>query len=109
MKKELQEFQDMAADHPEFIPTLSNLWGNFRQHIQDEEHEDIAALEKAISADESDALVRSFQRTKMLTPTRGHPSLPSKPPFDSVAALLEAPLDRIRELFAQYPEEKSAM
>ncbi|CAI4213072.1 unnamed protein product [Parascedosporium putredinis] len=76
-------------------------------HIQEEEHEELAALEKALTPEESDAMVRSFQRTKMLTPTRSHPHAPDKPPFETVAGLMAAPLDKIRDLFRDFPKEKS--
>ncbi|PKS05929.1 hypothetical protein jhhlp_007762 [Lomentospora prolificans] len=108
IKKDLAVLQDMSPDHPEFGAVLGSLWGNLRQHIQEEEHEDLVALEKALSPEESDAMVRSFQRTKMLTPTRSHPNAPDKPPFETVAGLMAAPLDKIRDLFREFPEEKTS-
>lgn len=107
IKKDLAELQDMSPDNPEFGAVLGSLWGNLRQHIQEEEHEELAALEKALTPEESDAMVRSFQRTKMLTPTRSHPHAPDKPPFETVAGLMAAPLDKIRDLFRDFPKEKS--
>lgn len=88
-----------------------------------EETEDIPKLEKTLSRDESAALARLFERTKMFVPTRfvrfaldlggsnfvssrAHPNAPDKPPFDSVVGLMTAPLDKLRDLFDKFPETK---
>ncbi|KAI0480061.1 hypothetical protein GGR56DRAFT_686992 [Xylariaceae sp. FL0804] len=50
------------------------------------------------------SLARSFERTKQyLAPTRAHPASPGKPPFETAAALLTAPLDRLLDLFRAFP------
>ena len=48
---------------------------------------------------------KSFGRTKMFAPTKSHPSAPSKPPFETVAGLLAAPIDIIKDLFKKFPED----
>lgn len=56
---------------------------------------------------ESKELSRSFERTKMFTPTRSRPSAPNKPPFETVVGLMTAPVDKLRDLlFTKFPEKK---
>lgn len=93
----------MSPEDEEFNPTLSALWKNLKQHMEQEEQKDMVAIENSLSALESEHLARSFERTKMLTPTHSHPDAPDRPPFDTAAGLMAAPLDRIRDLFRKFP------
>lgn len=34
---------------------------------------------------------------------RTHPSIPNKPPFETLLGLLEAPIDKIKDYFASFP------
>jgi hypothetical protein len=38
--------------------------------------------------------------------SRAHPNAPNKPPFETVAGLMAAPLDKLRDLFEKFPETK---
>jgi hypothetical protein len=62
-------------------------------------------LEKAIDIAESESLERSFTRTKMFVPTQSHPSAPAKPPFETVAGLMAAPIDHLKDMFKKFPED----
>ena len=75
------------------------------QHIKEEENDDLPALEDAISVSESQSLAKSFGRTKAFVPSRSHPSAPSKPPFETIAGLLTAPMDHLGDLFRKFPDE----
>jgi len=72
-------------------------------HIHTKETRDLVKLEGAVTAEESERLARSFDRTKMFAPTRAHPELPD-PPYETVASLLAAPLDHLQNLFRRWPE-----
>ena len=102
----LKDFQDMSPEDGEFNPTLSVLWKNLKQHMEHEEQKDMVALENSLTAHESEHLARKFERTKVLTPTRSHPEAPDRPPFDTAAGLMSAPLDKIRDIFRKFPHEK---
>ena len=78
---------------------------DLHDHIEHESNEDMPRLEKILRRDESEALARSFQRTKMITPTRSHPSAPNKPYFENVVALMTAPADKVRDLIRSFPED----
>ena len=73
--------------------------------IEDESNEDMPRLESILSREESEALAKSFQRTKMITPTRSHPTAPNRPYFENVVALMTAPVDKIRDLMRSFPED----
>lgn len=106
MKEKLYEFQSMGPADPTFIPAIDSLWETLSQHIKEEEVEDLPALEKAIDAESSEAMARSFDRTKHFVPTRSHPGAPDRPPFETVAGLLAAPLDKLLDMFRKFPEGK---
>jgi hypothetical protein len=79
---------------------------NLNEHIKEEENDDLPALESALQLEDSEALARSFGRTKKFVPTRSHPMAPDKPPFETVAGLMAAPMDMLGDLFRKFPEEK---
>ncbi|KAL6872230.1 hypothetical protein HDV57DRAFT_520362 [Trichoderma longibrachiatum] len=105
VKEKLYIFQKLSANDPEFIPTLKSLYADLKQHIREEEEEDLPKLEQAVSGDESRQLSKSFQRTKMFVPTHSHPSAPDKPPFETVVGLLSAPLDKLMDAFKKFPKD----
>ncbi|KAI3321954.1 HHE domain protein [Xylariaceae sp. AK1471] len=105
VKAYLQTFQNLEPEHVDFHKTLEALWTELSQHIEEEEIEDLPALEKALDETESKSMSKSFGRTKMFTPTRPHPNAPDKPPFETVFGLLAAPIDRLRDLFRKFPDE----
>jgi hypothetical protein len=79
---------------------------NLSQHIKEEESDDLPALEKAIPADDSQSMARSFERTKMFLPTRSHPSAPDHPPFETVVGLMTAPIDKLTDMFRKFPKDR---
>ncbi|PTB62057.1 hypothetical protein BBK36DRAFT_1172899 [Trichoderma citrinoviride] len=105
VKEKLYEFQKLSAKDPDFIPTLKSLYTDLKQHIREEEEEDLPKLEQAVSGDESRQLAKSFQRTKKFVPTHSHPSAPGKPPFETVVGLLSAPLDKLMDAFKKFPKD----
>jgi hypothetical protein len=93
---------------PDFEPTLKTLWKDLSEHIVEEERDDLPAIEKELAKGESEGLVASFKRTKMFIPTRSHPSAPDKPPFETVAGLMAAPIDHLRDIFRKFPKESKS-
>jgi hypothetical protein len=41
----------------------------------------------------------------MFVPTQSHPSAPDKPPFETVAGLMAAPIDHLKDMFKKFPED----
>ncbi|OKL58229.1 putative hemerythrin-like protein [Talaromyces atroroseus] len=108
VKEQLYKFQSLQPADPDFEPTLQGLWADLGQHIKEEEEHDMVELEKALQESESQALVTKFNRTKKFIPSRSHPSAPNKPPFETVAGLMAAPIDHLSDIFRSFPDESKS-
>lgn len=95
----------MKQSDPSFDVFLRALMEDFDQHIKDEETNDLPQLEDALAVAESQTLAQEFERAKMFVPSRSHPAAPNKPPFETVAGLLTAPIDRLGDIFRKFPME----
>jgi len=104
VKQLLSKLQGLDAKDGNFNSLLEELMKNLVKHINSEEAEGLPKLEESLSREESAKLVKSFERTKYFVPTGPHANTPNKPPFETVAGLLAAPLDKLRDLFQQFPE-----
>ncbi|KAI1187997.1 HHE domain protein [Nemania serpens] len=108
VKKHLKAFENLHPENADFQPTLKALWTDLSQHIKEEEEHDLVSLEENLAVEDSESMVSSFKRTKMFIPTHSHPNAPDKPPFETVAGLLSAPIDHIRDLFRKFPKESKS-
>lgn len=97
----------MKANHPDLIPTIKSIMADLKQHINEEEQDDLVALESALPVEDSHKMAKSFDRTKIFVPSRSHPSAPNKPPFETVVGLMTAPIDHIMDIFRKFPEDVS--
>ncbi|KAL7275493.1 hypothetical protein RUND412_001551 [Rhizina undulata] len=106
-KDDLEYFQRVYPNSPEFIPKLDELMAAFSEHMEAEENEELPKLEKALAGHEGVTyeLAGSFKRTKMFAPTRSHPWMPNKPPFETVVSLMAAPYDMLVDMFRKFPKE----
>lgn len=95
----------MSPTHKDFFPLLETLMTDLHDHIKHESEEDMPRLEKLLSRKESEALARSFERTKLITPTRSHPGAPNRPIWENLAALLAAPMDKLGDMLRSFPSE----
>jgi hypothetical protein len=100
----LYKLQGLSPDAEEFEPTLKAMWKDLGPHNKEEETDDLPPLEEKLAANDSAALATSFERCKMFAPTHAHPGMPQKPPFETVAALMAAPIDKLRDLFKNFPD-----
>lgn len=109
MKELLYKFQGLKTSDHEFTPTLKSLWSDLSQHIKEEEEQDLVKLENALQQADSEKLTTSFNRTKKFIPTRSHPDAPDKPPYETVAGLITAPLDKLADfMFRKFPAESKS-
>ncbi|CAI6309676.1 unnamed protein product [Periconia digitata] len=109
LKEHLKRFQNMRSSDPDYIPQIQALYADLQQHIKEEEHDDLPALEKALVRDTenkgvSETLAKTFERTKMFVPSRSHPSAGEKPAFESVMGLLSAPVDKLADMLRKFPK-----
>ncbi|KAK4642152.1 hypothetical protein QC761_512470 [Podospora bellae-mahoneyi] len=103
VKEKLYEFQQMEASDPSFIPAIDSLWETLGQHIKEEEQDDLPLLEKHIEEGDSQKMAASFDRTKHFVPTQSHPGAPDRPPYETVAGLMAAPIDKLMDMFKKFP------
>ncbi|KAF1343628.1 HHE domain-containing protein [Delphinella strobiligena] len=106
VKNQLAEIQDMSPLDSGFNEKLDNLMDLLHHHIEHEKEEDMPRLEKLLSREESEAIARSFERTKGIVPTRSHPAAPTEYYLETLAGLLAAPIDRFQDWFRDFPTEK---
>ncbi|KAJ5223230.1 hypothetical protein N7468_007772 [Penicillium chermesinum] len=76
VKEQLKKFQNMDPSDAEFIPTIKALMQDLRQHIKEEEADDLPKLETALPQEQSEQLSTTFGRTKMFVPSRSLPECP---------------------------------
>ncbi|KAK9365643.1 hypothetical protein V1509DRAFT_632651 [Lipomyces kononenkoae] len=107
VKDDLYKFQNMKSTDKDFITTLDTIMNELKEHIKTEEEVQLPQIERALTADESIKLAKSFSRTKHFVPTHSHPSAPNKPPFETPVALLTAPIDKLKDMFRKFPTETS--
>ncbi|KAI9683488.1 MAG: hypothetical protein M1822_006028 [Bathelium mastoideum] len=107
VKVHLKEFQNLKPSDPNYVPRLKELWGILSRHIEEEESDDLPSLEGALKNEPggSESLANSFGRTKMLVPSRSHPSAGEHPPFETVMGLLTAPIDHVADIFRKFPDK----
>ncbi|KAI4188254.1 MAG: hypothetical protein L6R41_002252 [Letrouitia leprolyta] len=108
VKEDLYALQSLSPSSSNFTLLLDRLMTDLHTHIEHESTEDMPRLESALSREESQALAKSFERTKMITPTRSHPGAPNRPYAEVFAGLLMAPIDRLRDLVSGFPDEEEA-
>ncbi|RSL81530.1 hypothetical protein CDV31_017024 [Fusarium ambrosium] len=107
VKELLKVFQGMSSQDSNYVSKLKEIWALLSKHIEEEEGEDLPALEHALKADDglSESMSSSFSRTKMFVPTRSHPSAGENPPFETVMGLMAAPMDRLADMFRKFPDQ----
>ncbi|KAL8708417.1 MAG: hypothetical protein Q9220_006707 [cf. Caloplaca sp. 1 TL-2023] len=106
VKEDLYKLQSLSPSSDSFLPLLDRLMTDLHEHIKHESEEDMPRLEEKLSREESQALAQSFERTKIFTPTRSHPSAPNRPYFENFAAMLAAPIDRFKDLLSAWPDKE---
>ena len=106
VKKYLAQIQDMTPADPDFMPLLDKLMGILHNHIEHERNEDMPRLDKVLPREESEALARSFERTKAIVPTQSHPDAPTTYIVETLAALMAAPIDRFKDLTRDFPTDE---
>ncbi|KAI9699557.1 MAG: hypothetical protein M1820_007188 [Bogoriella megaspora] len=105
VKNYLSQIQDMTPTDPKFWLLLDDLMSVLHHHIEHEKTEDMPRLEKLLSREESEALAGEFKRTKLIAPTRSHPSAPTEVHLETLAGLMTAPIDYLRNMVRDFPTD----
>lgn len=96
----------MTPKDPDYVSRLEGIWAMLSQHMADEEEKHLPLLEDAMKDDGKDSvlLAKTFSKTKAFVPSRSHPNAGEHPPFETVLGLLNAPKDRLIDLFRKFPD-----
>jgi len=104
VKEDLEQFEKLNINDPEFAMIFAKIFRELGPHLEDEEQNELPAFEEKISEEESASLAKQFERTKKMVPTRSHPMVPSKPPFETIAGMLSLPMDKLKDAFSSFPD-----
>ncbi|KAH7410983.1 HHE domain-containing protein [Cadophora sp. MPI-SDFR-AT-0126] len=108
VKNNLSGLQSLSPNETQFPSLLEQVMDDLHRHIEHEREIDMPLLESSISKAESERLAMSFMRTKKLMPTKSHPGAPTSSPLtEGLAALLVAPIDKLRSLVESFPNEET--
>jgi len=109
VKKHLTALDSLISEgrlsSTEFREKMQETYDHLKHHNDDEERDDLPMLEPKLGEEASKEAAKKFSRTKMFSPTRGHPSLPNQPPLE-FASFLVTPVDMLRDMFAKFPTEE---
>jgi len=107
VKVDLEKFEKLSVDDAEFAVVFNKIFKELKTHMEEEENNELPNFEAKISEQDSATIAKKFDRTKKLVPTHSHPSAPNKPPFETIAGLFATPLDKIKDIFASFPDSSS--
>ncbi|KAH9476295.1 putative hemerythrin-like protein [Psilocybe cubensis] len=106
VKNLLYQLESLKPGTSQHADLLKNIVDHLKPHNDSEEQEDLPLLQKAIGEQGSQDAAASFKRTKKFVPTRSHPSAPDQPPFETLAGLMAAPIDKLKDMFTKFPTEE---
>jgi hypothetical protein len=94
---------------------------HLHEHNDNEERDDLPLLEPKLGEDGSSNAAKDFKKTKQFAPTRSalanldliladhvvraHPWAPNRPPYETVAAFLALPMDKLKDAFSKFPDD----
>ena len=107
VKKLFDQLQKETPGSDTFHSLVQKTWEQLSPHNSSEERDELPQLEKCFENEaESESHAKSFSRIKTIVPTRGHSGAPDRPPLETIAGMLTAPLDKIQDLFSHFPSEE---
>jgi len=97
-KEVLAELESLDVTDPKFNTRFNFLKENVLTHVRETEEKDILPkLEAALTLKSKMDMGANYERAKYTAPTHPHPSAPNKGFFGSVAQVLSAPIDSLRD------------
>ncbi|KAF9002434.1 hypothetical protein BDQ17DRAFT_1306225 [Cyathus striatus] len=106
VKERLYKLTELQPGSHEYDSEINKMMTAIRKHMDREETDDLPMLEAVLNEEDSINAARSFTRTKKFAPTRPHPMAPNTPPFETLAGLLAAPIDKLKDEFTKFPTEE---
>ncbi|MFD9304820.1 hemerythrin domain-containing protein [Streptomyces sp. NPDC060048] len=99
-ERTMKDLEGCGAADPRFDPLISELMGDVREHVADEEGNLFPRLRSMCSAETLDALGDKVRTAKKSAPTRPHPSAPHKPPANKLLTPGVGLVDRLRDVMS---------
>jgi len=106
VKEMLSTMESLTPGTGEYDKILERMMASLHHHNDDEEIKDLPLLEPHLGEDASKHAASQFSLTKKFVPTRAHPGAPNKPPFETFAGFLVAPMDMLKDAFTKFPTEE---
>ncbi|KAF7292735.1 hypothetical protein MIND_01171800 [Mycena indigotica] len=109
VKESLSKLESLTPGTTAYDQVIDPMMVGLRHHNNDEETKDLPLLEPKLDYREegiSKNAATDFMRTKKFVPTRGHPGIPNKPPFETLVGFMMAPVDKLKDAFAKFPTEE---
>ena len=98
--------ESLTPSSSEYANSLADLMSHLHSHNDSEEQKDLPLLEPTLGESNSAEAAQSFSRTKKFVPTHPHPSVPNRPPLETIAGFMAAPIDKLREMFLKFPTDE---
>lgn len=106
LKVKLEDLRK-ETDEKKFEEKFDAVFKDLQEHITKEEGEDLAYLKEKYSDTVLKTTGTVFNLKKKIAPTRPHPEIPDKPTAVELGlGLLVTPIDKLKDLFTPFPEEK---
>lgn len=107
VKNELEEI--LRLNDPDRSETLlDRLMEDLRQHIKDEETDDLEFLKQNADPKTLETAAQAFMYGKKIAPTRPHAGIPNKwAVLEAGLGLFVTPVDKLRDLFTPYPKDEN--
>lgn len=97
VKLTLAELEKMGPEDERYCAKMSVLMENVRHHVEEEEHELLPRLQKALPPKARKDLGAMMEKAKKAAPTRPHPGQPDTPPGNLLAGAVAGLFDRGRD------------
>ena len=105
VKENLSKLEKLSIETEEFHRIMIATQNSLVEHMKKEEEEQLPEFERLSTHEEIEAIVKKFERRKAIVPTRSHPNAPINPYLESLVGLLAAPLDKLKDMFSDFPSQ----
>jgi len=93
----LSELEGMSPKAERFDAKVTVLIENVRHHVEEEEQDMFPRVRKLLSRSDLQELGEALANAKKIAPTHPHPKAPDEPPFNAIASVVSALIDRARD------------
>jgi hypothetical protein len=97
LEQTMKKLESVDAQSREFAELLRELEDILRDHVSDEENEQLPQLQTQVPREELIEIAGKVENAKKLTPTRPHPSAPNSEVFHKLVGPGVGLVDRLRD------------